>query len=102
MSDRLNKTTSQIAVGAVLFVMGTALGYVLASLPSRGRIGGGPPGDFLRILGLGLLTWYACILSSPLFLWLARRFPIHGLRWPRNLALHLVITTTLVVTTGII
>jgi signal transduction histidine kinase len=94
----------QIAIGACLFILGTALGFFLASLPFRGRspLGGSFPNDFLHLLGVGSLTFYACLLSSPLYVWLARRFPIYGQRWRRNLALHLLITTALVLLTGVI
>ncbi|HKG21586.1 MAG TPA: histidine kinase [Blastocatellia bacterium] len=94
----------QIASGAFLFILGTALGVFLASLPVRGRtpIGGSFPADFLHLLGLGSLTWYACLLSSPLYVWLARRFPIYQRRWWRNLALHFLITSALVMLTGVI
>ncbi|MEP7338066.1 MAG: histidine kinase, partial [Acidobacteriota bacterium] len=52
--------------------------------------------------GIGSLTWYACLLSSPLYVWLARRFPIYQQRLRRNLAIHFLITTVLVVLTGVI
>jgi hypothetical protein len=94
----------QIALGAFLFILGTALGVFLASLPVRGRTppGGSFPADFLHLLGIGSLTWYACLLSSPLYVWLARRFPIYQRRWWRNLALHFLITAALVMLTGVI
>ena len=92
----------QIGIAAVIFAAGTALGYVLASLPVRSRItmGGGLPADFLRVLGLGSLTMYACLFSSPLYLWLARRAPVRGRSWARNLALHVAVTVALVSLTG--
>jgi two-component system, LytTR family, sensor kinase len=101
-SNRVSgRDMKQIAVGALLFVGGTALGVFLVSLPVRGRIGG-LPGSFLNLLGLGSLTWYACLLSSPLYVWLARRCPIDRRRWPRNLTIHLLITAALVSITGFI
>jgi len=94
----------QIAIGACLFILGTALGVFLASLPVRGRVplGGSFPGDFLHLLGIGSLTWYACLLSSPLYVWLARRFPIYRQHWRRNLALHFLITAAIVTLSGVI
>jgi two-component system LytT family sensor kinase len=93
-----------IAVGALLFILGTALGVFVASLPVRSRapLGGGFPGDFLHLVGIGSLTWYACLLSSPLYVWLARRFPIYQRHWRRNLALHFAITAALVLLSGVV
>ncbi len=94
----------QIAVGALLFILGTALGVFLASLPVRKRVplGSSFPDLFLHLVGIGSLTWYACLLSSPLYVWLARRFPIYQQRWRRNLAIHFLITAALVLLTGVI
>jgi len=92
----------QIAAGACLFILGTALGVFVVSLPVRSRtsLGAGFPGEFLRLAGIGSLTWYACLLSSPLYVWLARRFPIYGRRWGRSLAIHVAVTAALVALTG--
>jgi two-component system LytT family sensor kinase len=95
------KSTRQIAFAAFLLILGTALGVFVSSIPVRGRTGG-MPGSFLNLIGIGSLTWYACLLSSPLYVWLARRYPIYQKKWFRNLAVHFVITTTLVLITGII
>src|ERR1051325_5365096 len=92
----------RIATGALLFVLGTMLGVAITSLPLRSRIGGMPPGGFLTLVGIGSLTWYACLLSSPLYVWLARRFPIYGRRWWCNLALHFLLTAAIVTLTGVI
>jgi signal transduction histidine kinase len=94
----------QIALGAFLFILGTVLGVFLASLPVRGRTPGGASfsADFLHLIGIGSLTLYACLLSSPLYVWLARRFPIYQQRWLRNLAIHVSLTTALVLLTGVI
>lgn len=94
----------RIAVGAFLFILGTVLGVFLASLPVRGRTPIGAPfsADFLNLVGIGSLTLYACLLTSPLYVWLARRFPIYQQRWWRNLAIHVLLTTALVLLTGVI
>ena len=98
-----NRPIRQIAFGAFLFTSGIALGVFLASLPVRARV---PLGisfrELLRLPGIGSLTLYACLLSSPLYVWLARRFPIHGRGWRRNFVLHFLITTALVLLTGVI
>lgn len=99
-----NLLIRQLAIGAFLFILGTVLGVFLASLPVRSRspLGGSFPADLLHLLGIGSLTWYACLLSSPLYVWLARRFPIYQQRWRRNLAIHVLITVALVMLTGVI
>lgn len=93
----------QIAFGAFFFAVGMTLGVFLASLPFRARV---PLGvsfhDLLRLPGLGSLTLYACLLSIPLYVWLARRFPVYGRGWRRNFALHFLITTALVLLTGVV
>jgi signal transduction histidine kinase len=103
-SGETSRLMRQIASGAFLFILGTVLGVFLASLPVRRRVplGSSFPGDFLNLVGIGSLTWYACLLSSPLYVWLARRFPIYQQRWRRNLAIHFVITAALVLLTGVI
>src|SRR5262249_42793917 len=94
----------QIAAGALLFIAGTALGVFLASLPIRARasLGGSFPVAFLHLVGIGSLTWYACLLSSPLYVWLARRYPIYQQHWRRNLAIHILVTAAIVLLTGVI
>lgn len=98
-----NRLIRQIAFGAFLFIIGTMLGVVLASLPIRTRVPAGVSfRELLHLPGLGSLTLYACLLSSPLYVWLARRFPIYERRWLRNLVLHISITIVLVTITGVI
>jgi two-component system LytT family sensor kinase len=73
------------------------------SLPRmRGPVGDVPTGDMLRSIGVGSLTWYVSILSAPVFIWLARRFPIDRRRWAFSLGVHLAAVLTLVVLTGIV
>jgi two-component system, LytTR family, sensor kinase len=94
----------QVFLGAFLFIIGTALGVFLASLPVRSRtpLGNSLPDDFLHLVGIGSLTWYACLLSSPLYVWIARRFPIDKQRWLRNFVIHFILTTALVLLTGVV
>jgi two-component system LytT family sensor kinase len=92
------------SIGALLFTLGALLGAFFASLPIRSRTPGtlAFPADYLRMLGIGSLTFYACLICSPLYLWLARRFPIYQRHWLRNLALHFLITAALIILTGFI
>ncbi|HKY06246.1 MAG TPA: histidine kinase [Blastocatellia bacterium] len=94
----------QITIGAFLFILGAALGVFLTSLPVRSRTPGGGSfsANFLSLAGIGSLTVFTCLLSSPLYVWLARRFPIYRQHWARNLALHFLITAALVMLTGAI
>lgn len=103
-SGPISLLTRRIAVGVSLFIAGTVLGVIITSLPMRSRAGldGSFPSDFLNLIGIGSLTLYACLLSSPLYVWLVRRFPIYRQRWLRNLAIHFVITAALVTLTGVI
>ncbi len=94
----------QIIFGAVMLASGTVIGYLLSNLPVRRRtpVGGPPRGDFLGLIGIGSLTWYACALSSPLYFWLARRYPIDRKRWPKSLALHFFVTALILTITSLI
>jgi signal transduction histidine kinase len=66
----------------------------------RGPVGDVPMGDTLRSIGVGSLTWYASILSAPLFIWLSRRLPFDRRRWPLSLAAHVAAVVALVVITA--
>ncbi len=97
------------AVVAALTVLATRLapptpppGPPGASLPRmRMPPSGQSLGDLLRAMGIGSLTWYACLLSAPLFLWLGRRLPIDGRRWPTSVLAHLLAIAALVSLTAV-
>jgi two-component system LytT family sensor kinase len=66
-----------------------------------------------RAIGAALTEWYLWGLVSPIFLWLARRFPFERGAWLRSLLVHLpatlvatlvklVIETTIIERTGIV
>lgn len=59
-------------------------------------------GDGLRFFVLRWWTWFSCVATSPLYLWLVRRAPIAGVRWGRGLAAHLGVTTVVVVLTSLV
>ena len=59
-------------------------------------------GDLLRAMGIGSLTWYACVLSAPVFIWIGRRVPIDRRRWRSSIAIHLVVIATLVCVTAVL
>ena len=73
------------------------------SLPRmRGPGPNASTGDLLRSMGIGSLTWYASILSAPLFIWMSRRFPFDKRRWPATLALHLAAIVLLSLATSLL
>jgi two-component system LytT family sensor kinase len=59
-------------------------------------------GDLLRAMGIGSLTWYACVLSAPLFIWIGRRLPIDRHRWRSSIAIHVVVIASLVCVTAVL
>jgi two-component system, LytTR family, sensor kinase len=59
-------------------------------------------GDLLRMMGIGSLTWYACVLSIPLFVFLSRRLPLDRRRWASSLTIHLAVVILLVCVTAFI
>ncbi len=81
-----------IGLGALLIAVVTTLGALLIG-PALGVGVRGPAGRsvalmFLGQMGIGPLDWLVCALSSPLFVWLARHFPINRQRWKTSLLLH--------------
>ena len=59
-------------------------------------------GQSVRVIILGWLTWFSCAFTSPLFLWVARHFPIARQRWKQGLAVHIAVTTVVVVLTNVL
>jgi two-component system LytT family sensor kinase len=103
---------SVVAVSAVITAL-TVIGTKLIPPSGPGRGFRPPPGslprmrpspesggDLLRALGIGSLTWYACVLSAPLFIWLSRRLPLDRERWRSSLAVHLLVIVALVLATA--
>lgn len=103
-SDTRNSLLKQIAIGVLLLAAGTVLGVMLANFPLRNRVPGGSASwrDLLTLPGIGSLTLYACVISSPLYFWLARRFPIDRQNWRKGLPIHLAVTIAIVMLTAII
>jgi two-component system, LytTR family, sensor kinase len=57
-------------------------------------------GELLRLMRIGSLTWYACILSAPLFMLLSRRLRFDRRGWPLSVAVFVAVTLLLVVGTA--
>jgi signal transduction histidine kinase len=70
---------------ALLFAASTSLTY-----RSTGR-----PANWTLTLQRSLAEWWLWALLTPVVVYLARRFPLHGPRWRRNLLCHVVAGTLL-------
>lgn len=66
----------------------------------RGPVGSAGPGELLRAIGVGSLTWYVGILAIPLFIGLSRRMPLERGRWAAAVASHLAVVVVLVLGTA--
>lgn len=58
--------------------------------------------ELLRLMGIGALTWYACILSAPLFIVLGRRLPFDRHRWLVSLLAHLAVIIVILLATSLL
>jgi two-component system, LytTR family, sensor kinase len=56
-----------------------------------------PFGDLLRAMGVGSVTWYGSILSTPLFLWMSRRVPLERERWGARVLGYSIVIAALVI-----
>jgi len=107
--DRLLWTV--VGVSAVLVVLTLIASRFVAAPPMapRGgrllpRVGAPPttPGELLRSLGIGSLIWYACFLSAPLFVWVARRFPFETGRRAMSFLVHILVIVGIAAVTAIL
>ena len=57
----------------------------------------GRPIDWAEVLSSRFVDWYTCALFTPLFFWLARRYPIDRRTWRTALPLTLAVTSVCVV-----
>ena len=103
----------RVAVPTSLLAIGMAIGATVARVPisdpavdptlrmrtPRNTASGI---EWLDMLGIGSLTWYACALSIPLFVWLARRFPIGRREWRVGVLVHAAVVLVLVVLTALV
>jgi two-component system, LytTR family, sensor kinase len=71
------------------FVAWTVLALLSASQWAVSLAADGKPIHWGPLLANRLADWYSCGIFTPLFFWLARRFPLDRQRWARHVALHL-------------
>ena len=93
-----------VAAGALFVAVGTAVGALLNTPVAGMRRPMGSPSlavSLLGAIGIGPLDWLACAVTSPLFVWLARRCPINRRRWMVNLPLHLTAAAVMVLLVGV-
>jgi sensor histidine kinase YesM len=57
----------------------------------------GLPIDWGQLLLGRLADWYSCAIFTPLFFWLARRYPLERGGWKKSLAIHVPVSLAAVV-----
>lgn len=55
------------------------------------------PIDWFPLVAGRLADWYTCAMFTPLFVWLARRYPLDRGTWKKSLAIHLPVSVVCVV-----
>ncbi|MGH7468005.1 MAG: sensor histidine kinase [Longimicrobiales bacterium] len=92
-----------VAIAAVTLIATQLAGPALPT-PGPGRLRRVPRPqtlrDLLQLMGIGSLTWYACLVSAPLFIWLSRKLPLERARWQTSLATHVALIIVLVMLTA--
>ena len=78
------------AVWTVLALMSAAQTALVLSVR-------GVPFAWWTLTASRLADWYTCAMFTPLFLWLARRYPIGHGTWKKSLAIHLPVSLVAVV-----
>lgn len=57
----------------------------------------GVPFGWWQLIARSLADWYTCAMFTPLFFWLARRYPIARGTWKKSLAIHFPIAVAAVI-----
>lgn len=76
----------------LLFLFWTVLGLAFAGQHYLSRSKSGAPVSWNLAMGRALADWYVFALLSVPALWVGRRFPAAGPRWPQALAVHLLVS----------
>lgn len=72
------------------FLAWTVLALLSASQWAVNLSAEGRPFEWSWLVTNRLVDWYSCAIFTPLFFWLARRYPVDRERWVRNLPIHLL------------
>jgi hypothetical protein len=72
------------------FLAWTVLALLSASQWAVGMAAEGKPYQWGWLITNRLVDWYSCAIFTPLFFWLARKYPVDRTRWVRNLPIHLL------------
>src|SRR5262245_56288999 len=56
----------------------------------------GRPIDVSDLVGYQLINWYSCAIFTPLYIWMARRWPIERASWRARVPLWLGVTLLIV------
>jgi hypothetical protein len=83
--------------GLAIFGAWTLVVLLYALNNSLARIAADQPPEWTRLLWGSAANWYTVAVFTPVFLWLPRRFPLTGERWPRTVAVYLTALSALVV-----
>lgn len=83
--------SSKLARWGLGFLAWTVLALLSASQWAVGLGAAGRPFQWGWLLTDRLVDWYGCAIFTPVFFWLARRYPVDRERWARNLPIHLLV-----------
>jgi two-component system, LytTR family, sensor kinase len=94
LSESQKRTASQVLLvfGIWTFLAAFSSSQTVVYLLQRGR-----PIDWGDMLTARFADWYTCALFTPLFFWMARRYPIDKKSWRVTLPLFLVVTSVCVI-----
>jgi two-component system LytT family sensor kinase len=94
LSESQKRTAGQVLIvfGIWTFLAAFSSSQTAVYLLQRGR-----PFDWGDMLTSRFADWYTCALFTPLFFWMARRYPIDKKSWRVTLPLFLVVTSICVV-----
>ena len=82
--------SSKLSRWGLGFLAWTVLALLSASQWAVGMAAEGRPYEWGWLITNRLVDWYSCAIFTPLFFWLARRYPVDRERWVRNLPVHLL------------
>ncbi len=81
---------------AAVFLVWTALAALVAVSGAIAFRQAGRPVDWTWLVTTRFTDWYTCAVFTPLFVWLARRWPIERAAWPARALLWLAVSSAAV------